>query len=237
MGHQKKIHDTKYNYDKTTLIGDRANNIYCPSHGMFSQLIRVHTTNKSGCSECGTSVNGINKRLTKEKFIEKAKITHGETYSYDNVIYSGAHTKVSVTCKLHGDFHVTPVNHWSNGIGCQHCKNSNPSKGERKVANFLDENGFIYTTQKTYTDLYHNSKNSKLRYDFFIPSINTLIEFNGEYHYIPQTFSKNISAQEQFDLTQIRDKLKEEYATTNDIKLIKIRYDENIESKLRSSLL
>lgn len=55
-----------------------------------------------------------------KKFIEKAKIKHGDKYSYHHVNYIDAHTKVSITCPIHGDFLQSP-NHHLRGVGCPKC--------------------------------------------------------------------------------------------------------------------
>jgi hypothetical protein len=39
----------------------------------------------------------------KYNFIEKAKEVHGKTYSYANTVYTNKRTKVTITCKTHGD--------------------------------------------------------------------------------------------------------------------------------------
>jgi Zn finger protein HypA/HybF involved in hydrogenase expression len=229
QGH--KIHNSKYDYSKV-VITDPKLTIICPVHGEFSQLRRAHIINKSGCPDCGVATTRIKNTLTKEEFIQKAERTHNNRYTYDNVIYEGAHKKVNITCTTHGDFTVTPANHWSNGIGCPSCFNSNPSKGEVKIMNWLSNNGITAESQKTFPDLYYKAKNGRLRYDFYVPHINLLIEFDGEYHYNPISFSKLITGQEQLKLTQVRDHLKTEYANKNGYKLLRIRYDDDIEQVL-----
>lgn len=55
-----------------------------------------------------------------EGFIVKANSVHGNTYAYDKAVYTNAHTKLTVSCLIHGDFSVTPTNHTS-GKGCPSC--------------------------------------------------------------------------------------------------------------------
>ena len=82
--------------------------------------------------------------------------------------------------------------------------------------------------------------NRKLSYDFYLPSYNLLIEFQGEQHERPVIF-RGVSkekAQENFLKQQEHDKRKREYAKTHDINLLEIWYyqvnliNEILENKL-----
>jgi hypothetical protein len=229
------IHNNKYDYSKVNM-SDVKLNIACPIHGNFLQLYRAHITNKSGCLQCGYESNSQMARLGKDAFVEKANTAHNNKYTYDNVVYEGAHKKVSITCPTHGDFSVTPANHWSNGVGCPSCFNSNPSKGEVKIHEWLIKHNIPFEFQKSFPDLYYKSKKGRLKYDFYITHLNLLIEFDGEYHYSPISFSKLISGTDQLALTQIRDNLKTEYAKKNDYKLLRIRFDDNVIGVLESKV-
>lgn len=41
----------------------------------------------------------MGKKLTTEKFINKAKKIHGNKYDYSKTIYKKAHSKVTIICK------------------------------------------------------------------------------------------------------------------------------------------
>ena len=60
-----------------------------------------------------------------------------------------------------------------------------------------------------------------LRYDFYIPSKNLLIEYNGEQHYIPR---KKFGDEKTFTKRKKYDKIKENYAIENKINLLIIPY-------------
>lgn len=57
----------------------------------------------------------------------------------------------------------------------------------------------------------------KLRFDFYLPSDNVIIEADGEQHY---------DIQEWFKIIQERDKIKTKYCIDNNIKIIRISYKE-----------
>ena len=76
----------------------------------------------------------------------------------------------------------------------------------------------------------------KLIFDFYIPSLNTCIEYDGEGHYKPFRFNKDKETmQKKLEETQIRDAIKTQYCKDNNIKLIRIPYFEfdNIDEILK----
>lgn len=60
------------------------------------------------------------KRSTKEEFIQKAKLVHGDKYDYSLVNYVNVCTKVKIICPKHGIFEQTPAGHLD-GNGCVAC--------------------------------------------------------------------------------------------------------------------
>ena len=115
-----EIHGGKYDYSlskykkaKEKLI------IICEKHGEFKQKPNAHLGGK-GCAKCAIEINSQRQKDNKKSFTEKAKNKHGDKYIYENLIYVDSKTKVSVTCKVHGDFKQTPSDHL-NGYGCWEC--------------------------------------------------------------------------------------------------------------------
>ena len=88
--------------------------IICKLHGLFEQEPHVHKRG-SGCRECGG-----NKPLTTKTCIENFKQVHGDTYTYNNLIYKNKRTKLTITCKEHGDFQQYSCHHMA-GSGCPTC--------------------------------------------------------------------------------------------------------------------
>lgn len=97
------------------------------------------------------------------------------------------------------------------------------SVGESRIAEYLDKNGIQYSQQKTYEGLAHKQL---LRYDFYLPEYELLIEYQGIQHFKPTTFGgiskdKAIANLEQ---QQSRDELKRAHAKSLGIKLIEPTY-------------
>lgn len=62
----------------------------------------------------------MSKRLTAEEFIRRARVVHGDRYDYSKANYVNNATKVTITCKRHGDFLQQPSQHML-GHGCPIC--------------------------------------------------------------------------------------------------------------------
>lgn len=125
------VHNRFFSYGKTIYTNSNEKVIVtCPYHGDFEVKANNHL-NGCNCKRC--TEDGFTHPLTKlekhkqstkayntEEFIKKAKEKWGDRYDYDHVVYEKNNKHVSVTCKIHGDFLVTP-NHFLSGRGCPYC--------------------------------------------------------------------------------------------------------------------
>ena len=62
----------------------------------------------------------MQKKLTTEQFVAKAREIHGDKYDYSKVVYDKMHDYITVTCPKHGDFLQKAYSHL-NGKGCSKC--------------------------------------------------------------------------------------------------------------------
>ena len=112
----QKVHGDKYDYSESVYISARINTvIICKLHGKFEQTPNSHL-NGSGCVKCGRNMT----IFSTEQFIEEATKVHDVTYDYSKSIYSKMCEKLTIRCKIHGDFQQSPSNHL-NGQGCYKC--------------------------------------------------------------------------------------------------------------------
>ena len=51
----------------------------------------------------------------------KAKVIHGDTYGYDNFIFTKAVDKTIINCPIHGEFLMRPSDHITAKQGCPKC--------------------------------------------------------------------------------------------------------------------
>jgi len=213
-----KKHGHKFDYSISNYIDKRTPiEIGCPTHGIFKQLPRVHLI--SSCTQCCTD----KKRSNKDEFITYANMVHNHYYDYSLVEYINSNKRVKIICPKHGIFEQTPNGHLS-GRGCRKC---NMSKGESKIRKILDEKNIEYINGKIFIDC----KNiSYLPFDFYLPTKNLCIEYDGIQHFEP------IRGEDLLLYTMKNDKIKNEFCVKNKIKLLRIKYDENIEDKLKNNI-
>ena len=94
------------------------------------------------------------KKDTQESFIKKAIAKHGDTYTYENTKYIKSSIKISVGCKIHGDFEIRPAD-FIKGSGCQKCS----GKFRYDTQTFIEEAKRVHNDKYTYAEVeYVNSK-------------------------------------------------------------------------------
>lgn len=92
------------------------------------------------------------KKLTKELFIERARLVHGDKYDYSRVQYINDRTKVIIVCPIHGEFLQAPNKHLAKR-GCPEC--GKITRGIKKRSSTSD---FIEKAKKVHGDRYDYSK-------------------------------------------------------------------------------
>ena len=114
------IHGDKYDYSKVEYVNCHTKcMITCKFHGDFLQRPNGHLVGK-GCKKCATNLTSDKRRSNSVEFIEKSKEIHGDKYDYSKVEYVNSNTKVTIICKIHGEFIQKPNNHLL-GKGCCKC--------------------------------------------------------------------------------------------------------------------
>jgi very-short-patch-repair endonuclease len=218
----KKIHHNKYDYSLINYMNAHTKiKIICKEHGIFEQTPSAHTNNKQGCPICANNI-----KLTIEQFIEKSIISHNNKYNYSLANYIDNRTKIKIICPIHGEFEQRPTDHMR-GIGCQICQDS---KGEKTIKEFLNNKNIEYINQKKFDGCKYKRN---LKFDFYLPKYNIVIEYDGQQHYTTYRFEKNT---DKLKIRQLRDEIKTEYCKNNNIQLIRIKYNEDIIERLKSYL-
>lgn len=222
----KNIHGNKYDYSKVEYKSNRINvEIICLDHGSFLQL-PTHHLKGVGCIVCATNKRSEDNSKELVDFIKDAKNIHGDKYDYSKVVYKTNKFNVEILCSKHGIFHQRPDHHLS-GSGCPICKES---KGESEISKLLKENGIKFERQKKFS----KCKNiMELKFDFYLPTFNLCIEYNGKQHYEPIDY---FGGSKTFELQKIRDKKKNKFCKDNGIQLLVIKYDESIENIINNMI-
>jgi len=185
--------------------------IICHRHGIFEQKPDNHLQMKTPCKKCDSE----NRLCNKEDLISTLNKIHNGYYDYSKLEYKGRNKKAIIICPNHGEFEQIIHSHIL-GSGCKKCASSN---GEKLIAHILSELNIEFKTEYKFDDCKYKYK---LKFDFFIPSKNICIEYNGLQHYKVVPF---FGGNEYFSEIIKRDKIKEEYCLNNGITLLKIKYN------------
>lgn len=117
-----EIHGDKYNYSKSQYVSLRKKVcIICPEHGEFWQRPENHIYQSKGCPKCGMKHRVKTRTDTKEQFISKSILKHGNKYDYSKVEYVNQATPVCIICPIHGEFWQIAQSHVK-GCGCSKCE-------------------------------------------------------------------------------------------------------------------
>jgi len=158
----------------------------------------------------------LRNKTTQNDFIEKSIEIHNNKYSYDKVYYENDRKKVIIICPIHGEFKQSTGIHLR-GSGCKRCSES---FGEKEIAKFLDKFLIKYIREHKFEDCRNIYP---LKFDFYIPTMRTAIEFDGIQHFQPVTHFGGVDV---FERLKINDKIKNDYCEDNYINLIRIRYNQ-----------
>lgn len=98
------------------------------------------------------------KRLTTEKYIERAIKKHGEKYDYSKAIYVHSMEPIELICNQHGSFNIVASSHLS-GKGCQKCGRDG-TKGTTEE--FVAKAKVLYGDRFDYSKTFYNTLRTKL---------------------------------------------------------------------------
>jgi hypothetical protein len=105
------------------------------------------------------------------------------------------------------------------------------SLGERLISRILERHHLSFATQHKFPDCVDKRP---LRFDFWLPRLATLIEYDGPQHYEARGY---YGGDAHFEATKRRDNIKTAYARKKKIRLIRVRYSvRNVEAFLVKKL-
>ena len=226
----KEWHPTK-NIDKPSDVnyscGDQKWWI-CPKQHEYQSAVTSRTGQKSGCPFCSgyKTLEGFNDIQTTHTTLILEEWDYNKNIILPTTISFGSNKKVWWKCDIHNSYQQSVADKICKKRGCPKC---NESKGEKQIGLILDKNDIEHKEEKQFKNCQYKRM---LRFDFYLPTYNCCIEFNGAQHY--QIGTGYFNDKKQFKNIQKRDKIKVKYCQKHNIKLIVIPYTEydNIESIL-----
>lgn len=177
------------------------------------------------CPFCSKRAVVDNKKIDKRIF----KLV-GDEYSRLSE-YKNAKTKILMKHNICENKYEVTWGSFASGCRCPFC---NESKGEKEISNILSSLNVKYTTQRRFKKCKYKRQ---LPFDFYIKDGNAelLIEFDGRQHF------ESVDAwggEEEFQIIQLRDQIKNDFALSKNIPLLRIPYteQENIKQILTDKL-
>lgn len=197
--------------------------VFCKVHGE----IEMRTTN--GCKRCA------NERISKKyrlRAIEqlKSKLDFQTELIEESYVRS---TKPALfICKEHSkEYFQAPRDYVAGWRGCPICRRT--SIPESEIISILENLNIEYEHQKTFETCVNPETGRKLPFDFYIPTQNLLIEYDGEQHFMPiGKFDEGLEVRQQYD------QYKTDWAQKSRIRLVRIPYwkKDRLESLIAKTL-
>ena len=173
-----------------------------------------------GGTKCPKCTNHI--KLTQDDFINRMKEIHPMIQVIGE--YKGSDFPVKVKClKDNFVWEPTATNLIHLKRGCPKC---NQSSGELRIETYFKSYKINFIPQYTFSEC----KNKRvLPFDFYLTDYNTCIEYDGIQHFEPRDY---FGGQSAFEEIIKHDTIKTNYCLSNNIQLLRIRYDQNVEEVL-----
>ena len=168
------------------------------------------------CPICSYINNGIKCRKTHEQFCKEVREVSQSNFTILSK-YQGAFENIVVKHNICGHVFKTSARSMLKNRGCPHC---NFSKGERNIYDYFKANKINFIQQYEYAELV-GMGSYPLKFDFAVfedSNLKFLLEYDGEYHYLP------ILGQLALDKQQEHDRRKDEYCKLHNIDLLRIPY-------------
>lgn len=142
------VHGDKFDYTNSNFTNQSTPiEIICKEHGSFHQIPAKHIRKGSkGCAKCWQNmrkslyqniVDGVIEGtpvISWEEFVDRANKKYKGKYQYKNTNYRGlTKNKIPIVCPIHGEFHISPINHLISKTGCRKC-GSNYMGAQKKVS-------------------------------------------------------------------------------------------------------
>lgn len=192
-------------------------NLKCGCGNLFTTSFNNFKNGKDKCSECTSDY--LSRKFSFSYQYVSNYIKEKTKFELLSTDYVKAINPLKLKCYCGRVCYVSFAKiKYNDKFVCNYCSPYH-SKGEKKIYDYLNENGILFKSQKRYSDL-RGIKGGMLSYDFYLREYNLLIEYQGEHH----DGTCRQQSKKEFEIQKNHDKLKREYAESNNIELFEIWY-------------
>ena len=183
-------------------------------------IVSSNVLKKGHAKSCGCWNREVASNKAKAQFKDLTNQQFGRLTAIENL---GSNNKGGIlwrcVCECGNDNFITTSHHLLSGntksCGCL------KSIGESQIAIILTKHNIDFIQQYKFEDAIYEDTKGQMRFDFYLPKEHRLIEFDGEQHY---KASGGWNNENNLALVQRRDKVKNEYALSHNIPLVRIPY-------------
>lgn len=200
----------------------------CPAHtqkAVAAKALKSGASQSCGCLQkerTAAAARGNNygtknaRELTGQKFTHLTAIQRLDTQHFNSWNW---------LCQCDcGNTHIATARDLLQGrvTRCAECsRTATMSKGEEKIITLLQDANIDFEYQKSFNSCLSPTSDKPLKFDFYIPIKNYLIEFDGEQHF---KLSASSAWNNKCATLQERDVYKNQWCKDNNISLIRVPY-------------
>ena len=210
------------NYELLTTINEYTSTkmiikFVCSKHGiqemMLDNLVRGHK-----CFECSYEIRFDNMRHSPEYVANKINSINNNILLNAEDYKNATFRNLRIKCNCGNIFCTSFSNYVKKEVNsCFSCSNKE-SKGEKRIRELLLKHNIKFIQEKRFDDC---RDIKPLPFDFYLEDYNFIIEFDGRQHF------EAVYNEENFNITQRHDKIKNQYCRDNNIVLLRIPYWES----------
>ena len=188
----------------------------CPKHGEQAVSYAKFSSGQR-CPLCGREAIADFHRLTPSDVKKRINAVNGNVLLNPEEYIGNSELNLKIRCSCGNVYKTSLVCYESGTNRCPTCAKSE-SRGEFIIRKYLEKINIEFVPQYKFDDC---RDLRPLPFDFYLPSYNLIIEFDGLHHFMP------VYGQEQFEYTQRHDQMKNAYCLDNGIDLLRIPYWES----------
>lgn len=198
----------------------------CPKHGLHEMRASNYHAGKR-CPDCAKEKARDKYSFTPDEVFDIVASLGGELKNKEDYINQDIKNLDILCPRCHKNIFRTSLKHFKQhgGQSCPECYRKE-SVGERKIRQWLENNNIEFVQEKWFPDC---RDINPLPFDFYLPKLNKIIEFDGKQHFEENHFFsarhlKNVDDNSITSYTQYHDDIKTNYCLSHNISLIRITY-------------